>query len=116
MLKTEFIVNDYEPCLVKASFGQYVDPYNIAIILDTKCEGLYGYPTVNLNGLNAENYEVAIDINKSPKAEMYLKDAGYIEQEPIRYIASGWCKYPVYTLTEDARKAYDKFVKEELYF
>lgn len=77
---------------------------SIAIVLDEEGEGPYGVATVCLHGSNLEKNQVIMDINNMSYAIEPLKRIGIIGKQPIRYIQSGFVRYPVYELTEKALK------------
>ena len=113
MLK-EIIMTDYNANrTAKPQFATYVTPpTNIALQLVSGA--YYDVVTVSLEGLkNAlRDHLVILDTNNYPKCTEYLEAAGYIKPKPLAMLASGYCFYPVYELTEEAANLCDQQIAE----
>lgn len=60
---------------------------------------VYGHLTTNTVVPMLEEW-ITVDTNNYPSVDKALIEAGIIEQEPITYVHSGFCSYPMYVLTE----------------
>lgn len=61
---------------------------------------VYGQLTTNTVVPMLEEW-ITVDTNNYPSVDKALIEAGIIEQEPITYVHSGFCSYPVYSLTDE---------------
>lgn len=83
------------------SFMHYSYDNSTVIYLDEE-DGPYGAATVCLENSNLAKDHVIMDINNMKEAIEPLKEVGFIEGEPLRFVQSGFVSYPVYKLTEKA--------------
>lgn len=82
---------------VELTISQYLEPSNIALVLMHNGEP-YAYLTKNICELP---YGYAcIDTNNVPEAPAFIENNG-IGEFAGGYIASGFCRYPVYKISED---------------
>ncbi|MCD8898497.1 hypothetical protein [Mammaliicoccus sciuri] len=71
------------------------------IAYDEDGEGeVYGQLTTNTVFPMLEGW-ITVDTNNYPSVDKTLIEAGIIEQEPITYVHSGFCCYPMYSLTDE---------------
>jgi hypothetical protein len=105
------ITMDYHGASCEVVFSYYTDNDNLAIAL--RDEDGFPFATASVNLIDLPQNQVAIkDWSENEGMVDALIEAGIIEEEPIRFLTSGFVMAPVHVLTDKAIKERDRQYKK----